>query len=309
MAQAYDIIGDIHGYATQLERVLQRLGYERQGEIYVPPEGRRAIFMGDFIDRGPQQRRVIEIARGMIDEGFAQAVMGNHEFNAVCYALPGQKKGGYIRGHTPNNLLHHEAFLEEFPFGSDEHLDLIDWFKTLPVYLDLPELQAVHACWHEESLKNVHPYLNTDGSLTQAGYEAYDREEEPFYTAIENLLKGVFQSLPHGVSYKDILGIERRKSRIYWWEPESLPTYEKLDLNGSSLRDEEIRRINGISVQQDFSAAANPEKPTFVGHYQLRGAPKLLAPKIVGVDYRGYVTAYKLGEDAEMSNEYFVFEN
>lgn len=52
-------------------------------------------FLGDFIDRGPQMRQVLEIVRPMIEEGYTQTVMGNHELNALaCHAenqdLPGE---------------------------------------------------------------------------------------------------------------------------------------------------------------------------------------------------------------------------
>jgi hypothetical protein len=44
------------------------------------------IFVGDFIDRGPQQREVLRIARAMCEAGSASAVLGNHEFNAIGWA-------------------------------------------------------------------------------------------------------------------------------------------------------------------------------------------------------------------------------
>jgi hypothetical protein len=50
----HDLIGDIHGHADALERLLQQRGYSRQQGIYRQPE-RQAIFLGDFIDKGPQQ--------------------------------------------------------------------------------------------------------------------------------------------------------------------------------------------------------------------------------------------------------------
>ena len=59
---------------------------------YVEIEGifrhpvRQMIFVGDFIDRGPQQPEVLQIARSMCEAGVAKAVMGNHEFNAIGWA-------------------------------------------------------------------------------------------------------------------------------------------------------------------------------------------------------------------------------
>ena len=63
----YDLIGDIHGHADELEQLLGMLGYRRQQGVYGHPE-RQVIFVGDFIDRGPQIREVLEIVRPMVDE-------------------------------------------------------------------------------------------------------------------------------------------------------------------------------------------------------------------------------------------------
>ena len=79
----YDIIGDIHGQAGKLDVLLSKLGYTKRGPLRVPPQGRQAVFVGDLIDRGPEQIRVIDTVRRMIDAGYAMSVMGNHEFNAI----------------------------------------------------------------------------------------------------------------------------------------------------------------------------------------------------------------------------------
>ena len=61
----YDVIGDIHGHAEELRTLLRQLGYEERNGGYVA-EGRNAIFVGDFIDRGPAIREVLQIARAMV---------------------------------------------------------------------------------------------------------------------------------------------------------------------------------------------------------------------------------------------------
>lgn len=83
----YDIIGDVHGCATQLEALLDGLGYARRDTdgSYCHP-ARKAVFVGDLIDRGPEQLRVLQLVKGMVDADSAQMVLGNHEFNAMAYA-------------------------------------------------------------------------------------------------------------------------------------------------------------------------------------------------------------------------------
>jgi hypothetical protein len=51
----YDLIGDIHGYAERLELLLQKMGYSKRNGVYHHPE-RKVLFIGDYIDRGPQIR-------------------------------------------------------------------------------------------------------------------------------------------------------------------------------------------------------------------------------------------------------------
>ena len=71
----YDIIGDIHGHADKLEALLAKLEYQNTAGAW-RHSGRQAIFVGDFIDRGPAQERSVDIVRRMVDCGAAQAVMG-----------------------------------------------------------------------------------------------------------------------------------------------------------------------------------------------------------------------------------------
>ena len=101
-----DVIGDIHGHADKLRGLLSRLGYEQSGGVYSSPD-RTAIFVGDLIDRGDAIGEVIEIVAGMLRAGSAQIVMGNHEFNALCYDRP-DRKGRYLREHNDKNDAQHK---------------------------------------------------------------------------------------------------------------------------------------------------------------------------------------------------------
>ncbi|MEU9420336.1 polynucleotide kinase-phosphatase [Streptomyces sp. NPDC048272] len=71
----FDIIGDIHGCASELETLLAKLGYEDG----VHPEGRTAVFVGDLVDRGPDSPGVLRRVMGMVGSGNALCVPGNHE--------------------------------------------------------------------------------------------------------------------------------------------------------------------------------------------------------------------------------------
>ncbi|MCI3933604.1 polynucleotide kinase-phosphatase [Streptomyces sp. AN091965] len=82
----FDIVGDVHGCASELESLLTRLGYVDG----VHPEGRTAVFVGDLVDRGPDTPGVLRRVMGMVAAGSALCVPGNHE-NKLGRHLKGRK--------------------------------------------------------------------------------------------------------------------------------------------------------------------------------------------------------------------------
>ncbi|AHJ26664.1 polynucleotide kinase-phosphatase [Nodularia spumigena CS-584] len=94
----FDIIGDIHGCCDELEILLQQLGYQKRSElspglwdypIYCHPEGRKAVFLGDLVDRGTRILDTVKLVRNMVDAGTALCVPGNHE-NKLLRKLRGK---------------------------------------------------------------------------------------------------------------------------------------------------------------------------------------------------------------------------
>ncbi|MBV2355246.1 polynucleotide kinase-phosphatase [Streptomyces sp. J2-1] len=71
----FDIVGDIHGCASELESLLAELGYADG----VHPDGRTAVFVGDLVDRGPDTPGVLRRVMSMVASGNALCVPGNHE--------------------------------------------------------------------------------------------------------------------------------------------------------------------------------------------------------------------------------------
>lgn len=87
-----DFIGDIHGYADKLIELLEKLGYSMENGVYSHPT-RKVLFIGDYIDRGPKIRETLMIVRQMVESGNAIALMGNHEYNALCFHYE-EREGG-----------------------------------------------------------------------------------------------------------------------------------------------------------------------------------------------------------------------
>ena len=307
---SYDIIGDVHGHADALEALLKGMGYrETQGAWRHP--ARQAIFVGDFIDRGPRQFDSVDLVRRMVDAGSAQAVMGNHEFNAIAWFLPDPgAPGEYLRRHHSlkygdKNYQQHAAFLAEVA-GTPRHKEAIDWFLTLPLYLDLPALRVVHACWHQSFMDYLALYLTPDARLTEdlmvaATLEPEDERDkdtpEPtVFKAVEALLKGIEIPLPEPHSFTDKDGHVRTRVRTRWWDNDAFAYRD-----AAMLSDAERSDLPADSLPEHVRIGYDGNKPVFVGHYWLRDEPMLLSDKIVCVDYsvakQGKLVAYRYDGD------------
>ena len=185
--QGYDLVGDIHGDADAPHRLLRELDYSEVEGLFRHPQ-RKMIFVGDFIDRGPQQREVLRIARSMCEAAAASAVMGNHEFNAIGWATQ-DKDGVFLRGHSAKNANQHTKFLRQTGGNSAAHKDAIDCFRSLPVRLDLPGFRVVHACWHDASCDALKPFLDEAGRFIDEGVFESNRHGSAAHAAVEILLK------------------------------------------------------------------------------------------------------------------------
>ena len=81
----FDVIGDIHGCYSELTQLLGRLGYEVAGDggTVTPPDGRRAVFLGDYGDRGPDTPAVLKLVMAMAGAGTAICLPGNHDIKLL----------------------------------------------------------------------------------------------------------------------------------------------------------------------------------------------------------------------------------
>jgi protein phosphatase len=80
----FDIIGDIHGCADELETLLGQLGYQRDEQgVFRHPAGRKAVFVGDLVDRGPRVPDVLRIVMAMVEAETGYCVPGNHDMKLM----------------------------------------------------------------------------------------------------------------------------------------------------------------------------------------------------------------------------------
>lgn len=300
--KGYNIIGDVHGYADHLISLLEKLGYVLVDGAYIHPEGIKVIFVGDYIDRGVKEKRTIETVKAMVDAGSAIALMGNHEYNAICYAT--KINGEYIRKHTEKNTMQHQAFLDEYPFGSKEYLEAIEWFKTLPIFFEEDNLRVVHAAWVSSEVEKIKPLLNKDNTITHELLVEVEKETW-VYDTMEVLLKGVEYNLPNGMKWKDKDGVERGTMRFNWFKPVEKVTYKNCALSIPdyvALPD---------SLIENAEPPYNEESVVFFGHYWMTGKPERETNKIACVDYSvakgGNLVAYKWRGEKELKNSNYIY--
>jgi hypothetical protein len=306
---SYDIIGDIHGHATKLRELLDKLGYAPGPTGYSHPT-RKVIFLGDFIDRGEELREhrelLFDIVIPMVKNDHALAVMGNHEFNALGFHMP--RPGNdreWLRAHSEKNVQQHQAFLNEFLTEPQMLKDALGFFRSLPMWLELDGIRVVHACWHQESIdlltSRTEEALITDDLLVEAttkGTEVFD--------AVEIVLKGIEQELPNGESFSDKNHVLRRKVRMQWWNATGR-TFGEVALPLGV----DIKTAANIPVPADRFVYGADEPPVFVGHYWMEGTPCPISRNVACVDYSagigGSLVAYRYDSEMDLTADKFVW--
>ena len=303
-----DIIGDIHGHAGALKRLLDELGYRKSNGTFHHPEERKVVFLGDFIDRGPAIRETLQIVRSMVDGGTALAVLGDHEYNAVCYETH-DGSGDYLRSHTEQsgkNTNQLEATLREFAEDPTEWSGWIGWFKSLPFALELNGFRAAHAAWDESALQILKGKSLRDDSFLPRSADPATEE----FRAVETVLKGVEVPLPEGFFFDDKEGYQRDKIRVQWWKPGRSATY-------CSMVFPDCETVPDLPVEEAalerLSGYSSDECPVFFGHYwlPLDSNLKPVAENAACLDYSvarngGKLAAYRWNGEMTLTDDAFV---
>ncbi len=136
----FDIIGDIHGCHAELAELLRELGYrlDTDGIKATPPDGRRAVFVGDYGDRGPDTPKVLKLVMSMAEAGAAICLPGNHDMKLVR-KLKGRDV--QITHGLAETLEQLQAEPEEFRVRAQEFLNAL----VSHVVLDDGKLVVAHA--------------------------------------------------------------------------------------------------------------------------------------------------------------------
>ena len=174
---AFDIIGDVHGCADELVELMGRLGYgvdidgageQRRAHVAVP-KGRRAVFVGDLVDRGPGSPDVLRIVIGMVSAGQALCVPGNHDAKFLRWLHGRDVKPTHGLDRTMAQMAAEPASF---------HADVRALFDGLAshVWLDAGRLVVAHAGIRAEmigqdsgDIRRFCIYGDTDGKADEYG--------------------------------------------------------------------------------------------------------------------------------------------
>ncbi|WP_373895706.1 bis(5'-nucleosyl)-tetraphosphatase PrpE [Virgibacillus sp. CBA3643] len=136
-----DVIGDVHGCMDELHELFKTLGYRKQGSIYIHPDARIPVFLGDITDRGPASLQVIRLVYDMVVvNNKAQYVPGNHCNKLYRYFLGNNVQ---VRHELETTVAEYNTLdTKEQEIVKDEFMTLVE---QSPLYLQLPEVQAIVA--------------------------------------------------------------------------------------------------------------------------------------------------------------------
>jgi Calcineurin-like phosphoesterase len=292
LGSGYDVIGDVHGEIESLIALLAKLGYTETNGVW-RHSTRVAVFVGDLIDRGPGQVEVVNLVRAMESAGTALVCMGNHEFNAIAWVTEKPDAPGiFLRDHrSENKRQQHQAFLDQVVENSALHCEFVEWFKTLPLWLDLEGLRVVHACWQKKHIDYLTQRTNETLRLTDEIIIGAHTKNSPDYEAIETTLKGIEVDLPDGITFFDPSGHERSEARIKWWAPE--PRNFRNAALAENVRDQLPEKdLPPGQIEND-----DDPRPVIFGHYWNRGDLALSSARATCVDYSaalgGELVAYR----------------
>lgn len=174
----FDIIGDVHGCFEELKQLLEKMDYkieitkdEAGIQTYnaIHPNGRKLVFLGDLVDRGPAVVDVLKLVMGTVKSGNAFCVPGNHDSKLV-------KK---LKGANVNTKYGLEITLEQLNCDTKEFVEEAKKFldRLISHYVfDDGNLVVAHAGMKEEfqgrssgRVRNFALYGETTGEKDEYG--------------------------------------------------------------------------------------------------------------------------------------------
>lgn len=309
----YDIIGDVHGYMAELELLLTTMGYSSKAGFWSHPT-RKAIFVGDFINRGPNSKGVLSLIRKMVEAKSGFAILGNHELNAICY-FTYNSAGKPLRHPSMATALELDQIKMEYKVEANPiNMELferdIKWLRKLPFYLEFNGFRVAHAYWNDEAIAVINQ-AHEDGKLKKVHLRKITDKHSDESKAVAQITRGIEFLLPHDFSIKCSKNVKRLSFRVKWWLSLEGKTFRESNFgNKFSLPEitipKEFFDTTSIYYQEPYKIYDSQQPILFIGHYCLGGGKNQFpAPNVCCVDScvasGGSLSAYRYDEgDTEL---------
>ncbi len=295
-----DVIGDVHGDAAGLRALLGRLGYAEFSGTWRHPE-RRALFVGDLVDRGADVGGVLEIVQRMERRGSALVVMGNHEYNLLRW-YTADHVGRPQMDHTDEKRHQLRDTLRVLEADDALARRVLDWLRGLPLWVETGGLRCCHAYWGDAGTAP----LGGRRTLDEFAWTRRRFRKTPEGRALDLLLKAPETKLPDGAWFLDPHGKERNDTRIAWWRPLG-PQSTWSELAAATIHDLPDGPVppKALAGWAPYPADA---PPLFVGHYKFERFPGRLAPNVACVDFGAGIGAYRYDGEQVLDDAKFVTE-
>ena len=303
----YDIIGDVHGHADELRNLLKNMGYVLKDDCYTHPK-RKAVFVGDFINRGPKIRETIILIRKMVEKGSAFAILGNHEMYAVLYYLR-DIEGKYYKKRIPKYQLLINQTLEEFLPFQEEFKNHLKWLRTLPMFLDFGAIRVVHACWDDKNIKLLRENI-TEPKITKTILREIALNSTKFSKSFWETCKGVDFQMPRDLLIFDEEGRPHRSFRMKWWDNPEGKTFKEVSME--SRFELPAYTIPSELVKTRIPYPANAPI-VFFGHYSLVEGFGIIRDNVCcvdsGVSRTDRLLAYRWKGEVKLNESNLIFNN
>lgn len=300
-----DFIGDVHGYAEELVDLLIKLEYVQRDGFWQHPT-RKAVFVGDFINRGPFNRKVINLIKAMTTNGAGYAILGNHEINAICYFTP-RKNGKPIRMPGPANKKLLDKIKLEYANEPTRLKDDIKWLRKLPLFIDFGHVRVVHAYWNAQFIELL-VGATAGGKLKKSFLKQMMKGGTLISKAFMQITKGVEFVFPPNMIVTDLEKVRRINYRVKWWEDPHGKTFHQLSY-GNKFRLPDIEVPPHLVLPFEIYQSNQP--PVFIGHYCVNAEPMIPAPNICCVDSclanGGKLAAYRWQGEKHLTENHLVF--
>ena len=307
VCRGYDIIGDVHGCYDLLVKLLTSLGYKNQRGVYQQPN-RRAIFLGDIIDRGSQIKPALELVRAMVEAGKAHMVLGNHEYNLIAY-LTKRVDGSseYLHRHNERHSRNLRHTLEQFRGHKQQLNQHVAWLQQLPLCLQLNlrgnTFRCVHACWQARAIELIHQH-KVNAARPDEFWQATIVRGSWQKHVLDCCTRGLHLRLPDDMRLLGNDGSYHKELRIKYWLADCR-NYGQVAISQRDLAPQ-IASMPLSAEQREYFYCYTPEQPPlFFGHYWFEGQPALLSANLACLDYSavrsGQLVAYSYNGESHLN--------